>query len=102
MAGRKIAESNWLDGSFYKVSQLMVDGFLNPRHVALPNELCLTSRQREVGQLIAEGKSNKEVAVALGISDKTATHRGNLMRRLNFYSVAEVVRYAVKNGLVQP
>ena len=54
-------------------------------------------------QLVAEGKSSKEVAVALGISVKTAeTHRSNIMRKLEIHSVSELVRYAVKNNMIEP
>ncbi len=61
----------------------------------------LTSREREIVQLLAEGKSSKEVAVALGISVKTAeTHRTNIMKKLEIHSVSEVVRYAVKNQII--
>jgi DNA-binding NarL/FixJ family response regulator len=60
----------------------------------------LTPREREIVQLLAEGKSNKEVAVTLGISIRTAeTHRRNIMRKLQFHSVAELVRYAFRNNL---
>src|ERR1700674_2529373 len=62
----------------------------------------LTSREREIVQLLAEGKSSKEVAVALGISVKTAeTHRANIMKKLDMHSVSEVVRYAVKNQIIE-
>lgn len=62
----------------------------------------LTPREREIVQLLAEGKSSKEVAVALGISVKTAeTHRANIMRKLELHSVSEVVRYAVKNQIIE-
>ena len=62
----------------------------------------LTSREREIVQLLAEGKSSKEVAVALGISVKTVeTHRVNIMRKLEIHSVSEVVRYAVKNQIIE-
>jgi DNA-binding NarL/FixJ family response regulator len=62
----------------------------------------LTGREREIVQLLAEGKSSKEVAVALGISVKTAeTHRANIMRKLEFHSVSELVRYAVKNQIIE-
>ncbi|HKP04764.1 MAG TPA: response regulator transcription factor [Chthoniobacterales bacterium] len=63
----------------------------------------LTAREREVVQLIAEGKSNKEVADALSISVRTAeTHRANLLRKLNLASVADLVRYAIRNKLIEP
>jgi DNA-binding NarL/FixJ family response regulator len=62
----------------------------------------LTGREREIVQLLAEGKSSKEVAVALGISIKTAeTHRANIMRKLELHSVSELVRYAVKNQIIE-
>jgi DNA-binding NarL/FixJ family response regulator len=62
----------------------------------------LTPREREVLQLLAEGKSNKEVAAILGISVKTAeTHRANIMLKLDFHSVTELVRYAVRNKIIQ-
>jgi DNA-binding NarL/FixJ family response regulator len=62
----------------------------------------LTSREREIVQLLAEGKSSKEVAVVLGISVKTAeTHRANIMRKLQVHSVSELVRYAIKNSIIE-
>jgi DNA-binding CsgD family transcriptional regulator len=62
----------------------------------------LTPRQREIVQLLAEGKSSKEVAVQLGLSVKTAeTHRANIMRRLDCHSVSELVRYAVRNNIIE-
>ena len=63
----------------------------------------LTAREREIVQLLAEGKSNKEVAAALGIAVKTAeAHRANIMRKLNLRSLGELVRYAIRNKMVQP
>jgi DNA-binding NarL/FixJ family response regulator len=62
----------------------------------------LTSREREIVQLLAEGKSSKEVASSLGISVKTAeTHRANVMRKLGLHSVSELVRYAVRNHIIE-
>jgi len=62
----------------------------------------LTPREREIVQLLAEGKSSKEVAGALGISVKTAeTHRANIMRKLEIHSVSELVLYAVKNQIIE-
>ena len=61
----------------------------------------LTPREREIVQLLAEGKSNKEVADVLSISVKTVeTHRTNIMRKLHLHSVSELVRYAVRNKIV--
>ena len=63
----------------------------------------LTSREREIVQLLAEGKSSKEVASSLNISVKTAeTHRANIMRKLQLHTVSELVRYAVRNQIVEP
>ena len=90
-----------------RVADLLLHGYLKdgeasptPRRTpASP----LTPRQREIVQLLAEGKSNKEVATILGISVKTAeTHRTNIMRALDFHSMSELVRYAVRNKLIEP
>jgi DNA-binding NarL/FixJ family response regulator len=62
----------------------------------------LTSREREIVQLLSEGKSSKEVASVLNISVKTAeTHRANIMRKLEIHSVSELVRYAVRNQIIE-
>jgi DNA-binding NarL/FixJ family response regulator len=62
----------------------------------------LTPREREILQLLAEGKGNKEIAEFLSISVKTAeTHRANIMLKLNFHSITELVRYAVRNHIIQ-
>ena len=62
----------------------------------------LTDRERQVLQLIAEGKTTKETAVILGVSVKTAeSHRSSLMSKLDFHSTAELVRYAIRRGLVE-
>jgi DNA-binding NarL/FixJ family response regulator len=63
----------------------------------------LTSREREIVQLLAEGKSSKEVASSLCISVKTAeTHRSNIMRKLQLHTVTELVRYAIRNQIIEP
>jgi len=89
-----------------KIARMVLDGYLKkhlPPGDGDASAPLLTARQREIVQLITEGKSNKEVAVALGISVKTVdTHRANIMRRLDCHSVSEIVRYAIKNGIVQP
>jgi DNA-binding NarL/FixJ family response regulator len=62
----------------------------------------LTAREREIVQLLAEGKSSKEVASSLCISVKTAeTHRANVMRKLQLHAVSELVRYAVRNQIIE-
>src|ERR1700678_999701 len=86
-----------------KGAQMMLDGYLRPQEETSASVQCaLTPREREVIQLVAEGKSTKEVATALCLSVKTAeTHRTNLMRKLNLHSVADITLYAVRNGIVQ-
>jgi two-component system, NarL family, response regulator NreC len=62
----------------------------------------LTAREREIVQLLSEGKSNQEVADALGISVRTAeTHRASILRKLGLKSLAELVRYAIRNSIVE-
>lgn len=86
-----------------KVAQMMLDGYLRPHEESdAPAQCVLTPREREVIQLVAEGKTTKEVATALCLSVKTAeTHRTNLMRKLNLHSVADITLYAIRNGIVQ-
>jgi DNA-binding NarL/FixJ family response regulator len=63
----------------------------------------LTSREREIVQLLAEGKSSKEIASSLNLSVKTVeTHRANIMRKLDMHNVSELVRYAVRNQIIEP
>jgi DNA-binding NarL/FixJ family response regulator len=70
-------------------------------HMAAP-KLLLTPRERQVLQLLAQGLANKEVAEYLNISKKTAeVHRTNIMRKLEIHSLAELVRYAIRNKLVE-
>jgi len=85
------------------VAEMVLNGFLDRRgETQRPAKDRLTPREREVVQLLAEGKSSKEVAVVLNLSVKTAeTHRTNVMRKLDLHSVADLVRYAVRNNLVQ-
>ena len=69
---------------------------------SLPSN-ALTAREREVLQLLAEGRTNKEVASALGISVLTVdTHRANIMHKLEVHSVAELVHYAVRHKIITP
>ena len=78
------------------------DAVLNDyrRHVTDPIDL-LTSREREVLQMIAEGKTNKEIAGTLNLSVYTVdAHRGKIMEKLNLHSSGELVRFAVRNGLI--
>ena len=78
------------------------DAVLNDyrKHVTDPIDL-LTSREREVLQMIAEGKTNKEIATVLNLSVYTVdAHRGHIMEKLNLHSVTDLVRFAVRAGLV--
>lgn len=87
-------------------AQILVDGVRNPGSTTKSSILIrkiLSAREREVVQLLAEGKSSKEVALTLGISVKTAeTHRAHIMYKLEIHSVTELVRYAVKNKMIEP
>ena len=80
--------------------QEILDNYFAPASLtALP---VLTTREREVLQLIAEGKTTREIAGALGCSVKTAqTHRSNFMQKLHLHSTSEVVLYAIRNQLIQ-
>lgn len=63
----------------------------------------LTSRERQVIQLVAEGKTTKEIATVLGVSTKTAeSHRTNIMDKLNIHDTAGLVRYAIRTGIITP
>jgi DNA-binding NarL/FixJ family response regulator len=88
-----------------RAAEMLLNGFSGQgsrSEPQVPQRNRLTPREREIVQLLAEGKSSKEVAVALGISVKTAeTHRANIMRKLELHSVSEVVRYAVKNQIIE-
>lgn len=88
-----------------KVAEIVLDGYLKGKDPATVTHVAqnrLTQREREVVQLLAEGKTTKEVASALGMSVKTAeTHRSNIMRKLNFHSVSQLVLYAVRNKIIQ-
>lgn len=85
-------------------AKTLVNGFCDPASTQTPlMRKALSAREREIVQLLAEGKSSKEVAATLCISVKTAeTHRANIMRKLELHSVSELVRYAVKNNMIEP
>lgn len=85
-------------------SEVVLAGFLNPEEaagaIAKPR---LTAREKEIVQLLAEARSAKEVAARLGVSVKTVeAHRSNVMRKLNLHSVAELVRYAIREKIIVP
>ncbi|MGA7684687.1 MAG: response regulator transcription factor [Terriglobales bacterium] len=88
-----------------KVASMVLEGYLRKSAAETPTEVSprakLTPREREIVQLLAEGKSSREVAEALGLSVKTAeTHRANIMRKLHLHSVSDLVLYAVRNNIV--
>ncbi len=96
------------NGMFFtsRVNDMVLAGFLDKGHNGSrgepPRLPKLTTREREVIQLLAEGKSSKEVACVLNLSTKTAeTHRSNIMRKFGFHSIRDLVVYAVKNNIIQ-
>ena len=81
------------------ISRTIVQAFLNKNEV--PDRF-LSDRERQVLQLVAEGKTTKELASILGISAKTAeSHRSNIMDKLDIHDVAGLVRYAIRTGIIQ-
>jgi DNA-binding NarL/FixJ family response regulator len=88
-------------GQFYlspAISRQVVDNFLRGGPMGLD---LLTPRQREILQLIAEGKGTRDIAETLHLSVKTVeTHRAQLMERLDIHDVAGLIRYALKKGLI--
>jgi DNA-binding NarL/FixJ family response regulator len=85
-----------------KVSQMVLRGYLGKGAMVSEDEPKITAREREIVQLLAEGKHSKEVAAVLEIGVKTVeSHRSNILRKLHFHSVTELVRYAVRNHIVE-
>lgn len=86
------------------VTQFVVDGFIkNLQGTGLSQEEGISAREREVLQLLAEGQSNKEISVSLNLSIKTVeTHRANIMRKLGFRNITDLVLYAVRNHIIEP
>jgi two-component system, NarL family, response regulator LiaR len=86
-----------------EIANLVVEGYLNHQDpVNHPDTSVLGGREREVIQLLAEGNSSKEIGVKLGISGVTVeTHRRNIMKKLGLHSVAELTKYAVREGLTR-
>ena len=100
-SGRKAKEQERLPAV---ASGGVMAGFLaqqGGRDSATVGAASLTGREREVLQLVAEGRANKEIAAALRIGLKTVeTHRANVMAKLDFHSVADLVRWAIRNGII--
>ena len=85
------------------VTEFVLDGYIRDGADQDASRGAVTAREREIIQLIAEGKSNKQAASALSISVKTIeAHRANIMRKLHLRSVSDLVRYAIRNKIVQP
>ena len=84
------------------VAGVVVEGFLKTNGAPAENEVSLTAREREVLQLITEGIATRDIATQLHISVKTVeTHRRQLMKKLDIYTVAELTKYAIRNGLTR-
>ncbi len=87
------------------VAEFVLDGQLRSENIEgadIPR-VTTTPREREIIQLVAESRSSKEVAAKLGISVKTVeSHRTNIMRKLRLRSVSDLVKYAIRNGIVEP
>jgi DNA-binding NarL/FixJ family response regulator len=86
-----------------RVTEVMLDSWNTPSDTSAEVvKSRLSSRQREIVQLLSEGKTSKDVAVRLNISAKAVeTHRANIMRKLQLHSISELVRYAVRNRIVE-
>jgi DNA-binding NarL/FixJ family response regulator len=81
------------------ISETVVDAFL---HATTPPAEPLSDRERQVLQLIAEGKRTKEIATILGVSINTAeSHRNHIMEKLDIHDIAGLVRYAIRHGLIE-
>jgi len=82
-------------------SSQLADWAARRKNGASTSRGALTPREREIAQLLAEGKTNKEVAAILGIAVKTTeTHRANIMLKLNLHSITELVHYAIRNEMI--
>ena len=83
-----------------RVSRAVIKGYLDKKES--PSDP-LSPRERQVLQLVAEGKTTKEIATVLGVSVKTAdSHRTRIMKKLDMHGTAGLVRYAIRTGLIQP
>ena len=84
------------------VTEFMLDDYIHRAEADGGSHTAVTPREREIIQLLAEGKSNKETASVLNVSVKTVeAHRANIMRKLRLRSVSDLVRYAIRNKIVQ-
>lgn len=84
------------------VAKLMVDEYVRPRPEGVDRYETLSEREREIFQLIAEGKTTKEIAAMLGISPTTVeTHRAKILQKLDLHSATQVALYAVRRGVIR-
>jgi two-component system response regulator NreC len=94
-----------IDGDVYlypSLAKLLVKDYLSSEHDAATKVDGLTEREQEVLTQLAAGASNDEIAAALTISSKTVNrHRENIMRKLNLHSRADLVKYAIRKGIIQ-
>jgi DNA-binding NarL/FixJ family response regulator len=86
-----------------RISEALLNRFMAAKDGKAEEVGALTAREREIVQLLAEGKSNKDIATTLDLSVKTVeTHRANIMEKLGIHSMAELVLFAVRNHIVEP
>jgi DNA-binding NarL/FixJ family response regulator len=88
-----------------RVTEMVIQGFLRPTAApaAEPGLTLFTSRERQVLQLLVEGQRNREIAATLGTSVKTVeSHRANILHKLGMNSVSQLVRWAVRNKIIEP
>jgi two-component system, NarL family, response regulator NreC len=84
------------------IARLMVDEYVRPRPEGVDRYETLSHREREVFQLVAEAKTNKEIAALLGISPSTVeTHRAKIIHKLDLHSATEIALYAVRRGVIR-
>lgn len=87
------------------ISSTVVEGYIRNAETTMKNDDFekLTNREREVLQLIAEGKTSRQITDLLHISEKTVrTHRSHIMEKLDAHSIAELTRYAIRKGIIAP
>jgi DNA-binding NarL/FixJ family response regulator len=87
----------------HDITGIVVDGFVSKnRESAETGEYAVSPREKEILQLLAEGKSNKDISDLLNLSIKTVeTHRSNIMRKLGFHNITDLVLYAVRNHMIE-
>jgi len=84
-----------------KISSQVIEDYVSKKTTKVKGAATLTTRERDILQSVAEGLSNKEIAARLAIALKTVlVHRNNIMRKLNVHNQAQLIRYALKEGLI--